>query len=252
MSTCCDPGGTKNRAGWRRFLNIRVAIMLGVVTVVGIGLAAGGWGWLIAAGLAPIILSILACLTMCGLGLCMMGMNKSKSTVAPVINEAIQSGAGGIRPDDVRTSPATASTLSLRIENSARNYRDRRWPRILIDVQAMNRRKLIAAATALASFLAFQRNTRADQGIRDGIAGQGIANMVMSDNMDQGHRIGRGHPTISKRLANYQASPNHGRRCAACCMFVPGQPAHCTMVEGVISPNGYCKYWQAGPADTCN
>ena len=97
MSTCCDPGGTKNRAGWRRFLNIRVAIMLGIVAVVGIGLAAGGWGWLIAAGLAPIILSILACLTMCGLGLCMMGMNKSKSTPAPVIDAIIQNDDGTAR-----------------------------------------------------------------------------------------------------------------------------------------------------------
>ncbi|WP_050807230.1 hypothetical protein [Acidiphilium sp. PM] len=59
-------------------------------------------------------------------------------------------------------------------------------------------------------------------------------------------------PTISKRLADYQDRPNHSHQCAACCMFVPGQPDHCTMIEGIISPHGWCKYWQAGPADTCS
>ena len=57
---------------------------------------------------------------------------------------------------------------------------------------------------------------------------------------------------IPKHQADYQDSPNHGHQCAACCMFAPGKPDHCTMIEGVISPRGWCKYWQAGPADTCS
>lgn len=92
MSTCCDHDGTKNRAGSRRFLNIRLAIALSLVAVAGAGLAAGGWGWLVAAGLAPIILSVLPCLVMCGLGLCMMGMNRSKSAATPPLDTAIQHG----------------------------------------------------------------------------------------------------------------------------------------------------------------
>lgn len=64
--------------------------------------------------------------------------------------------------------------------------------------------------------------------------------------------MGRGHPMISKRLADYQTEPHQGHCCAACCMFVPGRSAHCTMIEGVISPHGWCKYWQAGRVDTCS
>lgn len=59
-------------------------------------------------------------------------------------------------------------------------------------------------------------------------------------------------PTIPKRLADYQDRPSHGHQCSACCMFVPEKPDHCTMIEGVISSHGWCKYWKAGPADTCS
>ena len=65
-------------------------------------------------------------------------------------------------------------------------------------------------------------------------------------------RIGLGDPTISQSRARYQNQPNAGHACAACCMFVPGQPAHCTMIEGIIAPHGWCIYWQAGPVDTCS
>jgi hypothetical protein len=65
-------------------------------------------------------------------------------------------------------------------------------------------------------------------------------------------RLAEAAPTISKRMTDYQDRPNHGHRCAACCMFVPGQPAHCTMIEGIIRPDGWCKYWQAGSPDTCS
>jgi hypothetical protein len=59
-------------------------------------------------------------------------------------------------------------------------------------------------------------------------------------------------PPIPKRLADYQDQPNAGHECAACCMFVPGNPAHCTMIKGAIASDGWCKYWKAGPADTCS
>ena len=59
-------------------------------------------------------------------------------------------------------------------------------------------------------------------------------------------------PTISKALADYQDHPHDSQRCTACCMFVPGYPNRCTMIKGVISPNGWCKYWKAGPNDTCS
>ena len=43
------------------------------------------WNWLVAAGLAPILLSTLPCLVMCGLGICMMCRSGEKRS-APVRN----------------------------------------------------------------------------------------------------------------------------------------------------------------------
>ncbi len=52
--------------------------MLGVFALVGAGLALG-WPWLVAFGLAPLLLSLLPCAAMCALGLCMMGGKDGKS-----------------------------------------------------------------------------------------------------------------------------------------------------------------------------
>lgn len=54
----------------RHYLGNRMALLsLAVVTIA--GGAALNWSWLVAIGVAPILLSALPCLVMCGLGLCM-------------------------------------------------------------------------------------------------------------------------------------------------------------------------------------
>ena len=56
--------------GTRRYLGSwRGLLLLGVVAVA--GGAALNWNWLVAAGIAPVLISVLPCLAMCGLGLCM-------------------------------------------------------------------------------------------------------------------------------------------------------------------------------------
>ncbi|MBI0537434.1 hypothetical protein D9599_17885 [Roseomonas sp. KE2513] len=60
------------------WLRGRRAVMLGVFALVGAGLALG-WPWLVAFGLAPLVLSLLPCAAMCALGLCMMGGKGGKS-----------------------------------------------------------------------------------------------------------------------------------------------------------------------------
>ncbi|GGG52383.1 hypothetical protein GCM10010964_44420 [Caldovatus sediminis] len=52
------------------WLRSRWAVVLGVFALVGAALALG-WPWLAAAGLAPLVLSVLPCAAMCALGLCM-------------------------------------------------------------------------------------------------------------------------------------------------------------------------------------
>ncbi len=48
-----------------------------------LGLSFGGWGWLVAAGLVPVLLSTLPCLIMCGFGVCMMCRSGEKKSISP-------------------------------------------------------------------------------------------------------------------------------------------------------------------------
>jgi hypothetical protein len=54
----------------RYYLGNRRAILLLATTAIIAGIALN-WGWLVATGIAPILLAALPCLIMCGLGLCM-------------------------------------------------------------------------------------------------------------------------------------------------------------------------------------
>jgi hypothetical protein len=67
----------------RFYLGNRWALLtLGVLALI-LGLTFGGWTWLVAAGLAPVILSTLPCLIMCGLGACMMCRSGKKESASP-------------------------------------------------------------------------------------------------------------------------------------------------------------------------
>ena len=44
---------------------------------------------------------------------------------------------------------------------------------------------------------------------------------------------------MSKQEAEYQGSPKDIRMCATCTLFEP--PKSCKVVEGDVSPNGWCK-----------
>jgi hypothetical protein len=66
----------------RYYLGNRWGLIGLIVFAAAVGLYFGGWGWLVAAGLAPIILSTLPCLIMCGLGVCMMCKGQKQSTLS--------------------------------------------------------------------------------------------------------------------------------------------------------------------------
>lgn len=65
-------------------------MLLAAVVVVALGgAAAGGWGWLVAAGIAPVLLSVLPCLIMCGLGLCMNRMASGRAAEQSTTTAAV-------------------------------------------------------------------------------------------------------------------------------------------------------------------
>ena len=66
----------------RYYLGNRWGLIGLIVLAAAVGLYVGGWSWLVAAGLAPIVLSTLPCLVMCGLGVCMMCKGQKQSTVS--------------------------------------------------------------------------------------------------------------------------------------------------------------------------
>jgi hypothetical protein len=67
----------------RYYLGNRWALLaLGGLAIIA-GLTFGGWSWLVAAGLAPVILSTLPCLLMCAFGVCMAcRSNRTQSTAS--------------------------------------------------------------------------------------------------------------------------------------------------------------------------
>jgi len=50
---------------------------------------------------------------------------------------------------------------------------------------------------------------------------------------------------VSKEAMKYQDKPNGDKMCSNCLQFVP--PDSCKVVEGTISPNGYCLAWVKKP-----
>lgn len=53
----------------------------------------------------------------------------------------------------------------------------------------------------------------------------------------------------SKDAMHYQTSPNGDKQCSGCKFFAPGQTADadgtCQIVDGSISPHGYCMAYNA-------
>ncbi len=84
--SCCQGASGTSPTGsrWSSYLPSWLrgsrGIVLGAVALA-VGGAALGWPWLVALGVAPILLSLAPCAVMCALGLCMMGKG-SKSTAS--------------------------------------------------------------------------------------------------------------------------------------------------------------------------
>ena len=62
-------------------------------------------------------------------------------------------------------------------------------------------------------------------------------------------RVSADSSKVSKAAMHYQTSPNGGMQCSGCRFFTPGTDAKadgsCQIVEGAISPSGYCMAYAA-------
>jgi hypothetical protein len=87
-----------------------------VVLLAGIGL---NWGWLVAAGIAPILLSTLPCLVMCGLGLCMMGRSCEKQSAPSADAKDAVASSGALTANKMNNERFGASCCQGRAETEA-------------------------------------------------------------------------------------------------------------------------------------
>lgn len=47
---------------------------------------------------------------------------------------------------------------------------------------------------------------------------------------------------MTQQAAGYQDKPSGDQTCASCALFQA--PASCTLVDGTISPNGWCRFYR--------
>lgn len=64
------PVGKRVVGALRYYLSGRRGLLLSALLIVSTGTYLG-WGWLVAAGIAPVLLALAPCAAMCALGLCM-------------------------------------------------------------------------------------------------------------------------------------------------------------------------------------
>jgi hypothetical protein len=78
---------------WARLIMYRLRSPYGWVVaslaVGGAGLALG-WEWLLAVGVLPVLLSVLPCLVMCAVGVCVMGKDKASCAGRTLTDGAAQ------------------------------------------------------------------------------------------------------------------------------------------------------------------
>ena len=46
---------------------------------------------------------------------------------------------------------------------------------------------------------------------------------------------------MAQTAVTYQTTPKGDQQCSNCSLFQP--PSACTLVDGTISPSGWCKFW---------
>lgn len=86
----------------RYYLGGRKGLILLTVAAMGTGMLLN-WGWLVAAGIAPILLTVAPCAVMCALGLCMNRVCNKSGTVQSQSDNLGSSGTSTSAKPDGKT-----------------------------------------------------------------------------------------------------------------------------------------------------
>ncbi|MGB8338153.1 MAG: high-potential iron-sulfur protein [Burkholderiales bacterium] len=54
-------------------------------------------------------------------------------------------------------------------------------------------------------------------------------------------------PKAAKAAFQYQDKPKDGKKCVNCSLYIPGAKGQCKVVEGDISPEGWCIAYVEAP-----
>jgi hypothetical protein len=94
----------------RYWLRGRTGVIALIVLAVVVG-AALNWSWLVAVGIAPLLLAFAPCAAMCALGLCASKMGgTSCSTETRTVERPDDRGAASLSADDPRPAPLLTDT----------------------------------------------------------------------------------------------------------------------------------------------
>ena len=103
----------------RYYLGSRFGLLAIAAVVLGLG-AYSSWGWLVAAGIAPLLLTFAPCAVMCALGMCAMG-GKSK-------NPTDVASAGSVEGTDTKLPLSLTAPGAETDTSSALSQKDKTKP----------------------------------------------------------------------------------------------------------------------------
>lgn len=95
----------------------------GLLILAGLALTAGlvlNWSWLVAVGIAPVLIAVLPCIAMCALGLCMSragGKSCSAAAGDRAVTTASNDGVPGVEAATLKALPIHSTDAPPRIED---------------------------------------------------------------------------------------------------------------------------------------
>jgi hypothetical protein len=101
----------------RYYIGNRTGLIVVTATAFGVG-AYFNWGWLVAAGIAPLIIGVLPCAAMCALGLCMSGRKQSPEAEKPAAENS-GTNPGAARPLSLLTSDGESHAATADANSAA-------------------------------------------------------------------------------------------------------------------------------------